>query len=165
MQMRFPLDLMRKRGSYQSHHMTLLDGELIVDEDRESGKHTYRYLAYDAMAIHGKSLVNRPWQVTQCSPGLGSLPPSGLPAGDESTIQRAQPRCLTRSDCRPQQRFGAGCSVQLLPIRGRPAEYGASKPQSPNERPLSHAMLQSAINHWMLRYLLDHSGEVAGSGE
>ena len=62
-------NLMRS-PEYQSHHMTLLDGELIVDEDRETGKHTYRYLAYDAMAINGVSLVNRPWKVIQCSPAL-----------------------------------------------------------------------------------------------
>ena len=94
MQMRFPLYLMRN-SEYQSHHMTLLDGELIVDEDRETGKHTYRYLAYDAMAINGKSLVNRPWKVIQCSPGAGSLQPSSLPAGVKGTTQEAQPRCLT----------------------------------------------------------------------
>ena len=61
-QMRFPMHLMRG-WEYQSHHMTLLDGELIVDEDRETGKHAYRYLAYDAMAIDGKSMVDRPWKV------------------------------------------------------------------------------------------------------
>ena len=94
LQMRFPLHLMRPQ-EYQSHHMTLLDGELIVDEDRETGKHKYRYLAYDAMAINGKSLVNRPWKVIQSSPGPGSLQPSSLPAGDEGTTQEAQPRCLT----------------------------------------------------------------------
>ena len=49
---------------YQSHHMTLLDGEMVVDEDRESGKHMYRYLAYDIMALNSEPLVHKPWKVS-----------------------------------------------------------------------------------------------------
>ena len=94
MQMRFPLHFMRNPESYKPHHMTLLDGELIVDEDRDSGKHTYRYLAYDAMAINGKSLVDRPWKVIQIYPDHGSPQPLGLPAGDVSSIQEEHPRSL-----------------------------------------------------------------------
>ena len=45
------------------HHGTLLDGEMVVDEDRDSGKHMYRYLAYDVMAIDDKPVVDQPWKV------------------------------------------------------------------------------------------------------
>ena len=66
MQMRFPTKLMVGSG-YASHNLTLLDGELVVDEDRDSGKHMYRYLAYDMMSLNGQSQVDQPWRVGACS--------------------------------------------------------------------------------------------------
>ncbi len=62
MQMRFPMQPMTGK-EYLSHHMTLLDGELIVSEDRDSGKQTYKYLAYDIMALACNSVVQKPWKV------------------------------------------------------------------------------------------------------
>lgn len=50
---------------YPSHHMTLLDGEMVVDEDRDSGKQMYRYLAYDIMALNSDSLVHKLWEVSE----------------------------------------------------------------------------------------------------
>ena len=60
--MRFPVKPMKGKHSFP-HHQTLLDGELIVDEDRDTGKHLYRYLAYDIMAINNKSVAHHPWKV------------------------------------------------------------------------------------------------------
>ena len=63
-QMRFPIQPMADRHpEYQPHHMTLLDGELIVDEERDTGKHTYKFLAYDLMALNYSCKVHKPWKV------------------------------------------------------------------------------------------------------
>ncbi|EIE27392.1 hypothetical protein COCSUDRAFT_34803 [Coccomyxa subellipsoidea C-169] len=59
-QMRFPVQLVGKDGQLQAHHMTLLDGEMLVDEDIAAGTQTRRFLAYDLIALHGKSLSNLP---------------------------------------------------------------------------------------------------------
>lgn len=45
------------------HHQTLLDGELVVDEDTETGQRTRRFLAYDMMMLNGKPLVQKPFKV------------------------------------------------------------------------------------------------------
>jgi len=45
------------------HHQTLLDGELVVDEDMETGQSTRRFLAYDMMMLNGKPLVQKPFKV------------------------------------------------------------------------------------------------------
>ena len=62
--MRFPAALVRPDAGGEwmlgAHHMTLLDGEMLVDEDLASGRQTRRFLAYDCMALAGKSLVDRP---------------------------------------------------------------------------------------------------------
>ena len=61
-QMRFPT---RSKGRAdggprigQPHHGTLLDGEMIVDEDLATGRKERRYLIYDMMAINGAPLVD-----------------------------------------------------------------------------------------------------------
>jgi hypothetical protein len=41
---------------------TLLDGEMVVDEDLEGNK-MRRFLIYDLVAINGVSLCQRPWKV------------------------------------------------------------------------------------------------------
>lgn len=47
----------------QPHFQTLLDGEMVVDEDLASGARTRRFLVYDAIVLNGKSLVEVPfWQ-------------------------------------------------------------------------------------------------------
>jgi mRNA-capping enzyme len=43
------------------HHGTILDGEMVVDEDLVAGTRTRRFLAYDMVALHGASLAGRPW--------------------------------------------------------------------------------------------------------
>ena len=64
MQLRFPNRPMAEgEWEFISHHTTLLDGELVVDEDRDSGKPRYRYLAYDIMALNDESVVHHPWKV------------------------------------------------------------------------------------------------------
>lgn len=43
------------------HMGTILDGEMVVDEDLVSGKRTRRFLAYDAMVINSTLVSQRPW--------------------------------------------------------------------------------------------------------
>lgn len=95
---------------YQSHHLTLLDGELIVDEDRDSGKHSYRYLAYDIMALNSSPLVDRPWKVRgrRVFSWSVDLRPTALGRKDQLE-SRAQGRA-TRGRCMRE----AGCGLQLL---------------------------------------------------
>ena len=51
MQMRFPNR--SAAGKARSvHHMTLLDGEMVVDCDVTTGKQTRRFLAYDLMTLN-----------------------------------------------------------------------------------------------------------------
>ena len=40
----------------EPHHLTLLDGEMVVDEEIESGERKRRFLAYDLMALNGSHL-------------------------------------------------------------------------------------------------------------
>ena len=44
------------------HVCTLLDGELVVDEDLTTGVRTRRFLAYDCLAINSKPLVDAPFK-------------------------------------------------------------------------------------------------------
>ena len=71
-QMRFPTALAKPDGAGEwrlaAHHATLLDGEMVVDESLASGEKTRRYLAYDCMAVNGKSLAGRPWKVLHSPP-------------------------------------------------------------------------------------------------
>ena len=55
--------------SVPPHHQTLMDGELVVDEDIETGQRTRRFLAYDMMMLNGKSLVQKPCKVNTVRPG------------------------------------------------------------------------------------------------
>lgn len=61
MQMRFPNR--SAAGKARSvHHMTLLDGEMVVDCDVTTGKQTRRFLAYDLMTLNTRSLATRPFK-------------------------------------------------------------------------------------------------------
>ncbi len=58
-QMRWPTanpKLTTKYDPNTPHNGTLLDGEMVVDVDKASGKQTRRYLAYDIMQLHGDPL-------------------------------------------------------------------------------------------------------------
>ena len=44
------------------HHMTLLDGEMVVDCNVTTGKQTRRFLAYDLMTLNMRSLATRPFK-------------------------------------------------------------------------------------------------------
>ncbi|GAA0142534.1 mRNA capping factor [Lithospermum erythrorhizon] len=61
-QMRFPC---RQTNEYKlgerTHHLTLLDGEMIIDTVPDSQKQERRYLIYDMMAINSVSVVERPF--------------------------------------------------------------------------------------------------------
>lgn len=43
------------------HAGTILDGEMVVDEDLMTGNHTRRFLAYDLMALNGQNWMRFPW--------------------------------------------------------------------------------------------------------
>lgn len=45
------------------HNATLLDGEMVVDEDMESGIMTRRFLAYDLIILNGESVAQCPFKV------------------------------------------------------------------------------------------------------
>lgn len=55
-----------------SYVQTLLDGEMVVDEDLE-GNQTRRFLIYDLVAVNRASLVQRPWKVRSCVVGVGGV--------------------------------------------------------------------------------------------
>ena len=65
-QMRFPTALVKADAAggwmLAAHHMTLLDGEMLVDEDLATGSQTRRFLAYDCIALGGHSLTHKPWK-------------------------------------------------------------------------------------------------------
>ena len=44
------------------HHGTLLDGEMVVDEDMVSGLKTRRFLVYDMMANRCNGIIDRKFQ-------------------------------------------------------------------------------------------------------
>ncbi|KAH7293136.1 hypothetical protein KP509_28G013500 [Ceratopteris richardii] len=56
-QMRFPI----KAGSAETHHLTLLDGEMVIDEIPETHERKRRYLIYDVMMLNHDSLVQLPF--------------------------------------------------------------------------------------------------------
>jgi len=43
------------------HSGTILDGEMVVDEDMVSGQRTRRFLAYDLVSLNGDNMVHLPW--------------------------------------------------------------------------------------------------------
>lgn len=50
---------------------TILDGEMVVDEDVAEDRWDRRFLAYDMVMVNGHSLVDRPWMVGGCAPARG----------------------------------------------------------------------------------------------
>jgi len=57
-QMRFPLS---GQDINKVHHVTLLDGEMVLDFDPDSKLMIRRYLAYDCMAFNGELLADKPF--------------------------------------------------------------------------------------------------------
>lgn len=52
------------QSQYQAlHHFTLLDGEMVVDEDPATGAKRRRYLVYDLIVLQGVSTVKWPFKV------------------------------------------------------------------------------------------------------
>lgn len=39
---------------------------MVVDDDLLSDKKARRFLAYDLMALNGRSVVHQPWKVREC---------------------------------------------------------------------------------------------------
>lgn len=65
-QMRWPTAAPKSPLQYDPampQHGTLLDGEMIVDEDKATGKQTRRYLAYDMMQLCGRPLRTAEFKV------------------------------------------------------------------------------------------------------
>lgn len=60
-QLRFPCRNVNEGAVCNTHHYTLLDGEMIIDTDPSTQKQERRYLIYDMMAINQMSLVERPF--------------------------------------------------------------------------------------------------------
>ena len=63
-----PFDLLRGPHDHSESGVcrqdrTLLDGEMIVDEDKKSGKQQRRYLVYDMIMLEGEVLIRRPFKV------------------------------------------------------------------------------------------------------
>lgn len=46
------------------HHMTVLDGEMVVDHLPDQGLHQRNYLAYDCLMLDGKQLQASPFHVS-----------------------------------------------------------------------------------------------------
>lgn len=57
-QMRFPLSC---QDNNKTQHVTLLDGEMVLDFDPESKLMIRRYLAYDCVAFNGELLADKPF--------------------------------------------------------------------------------------------------------
>ena len=49
------------------HHFTLLDGEMVVDEDMVADKRIRRYLAYDLVLDNNRNMSQLPFSV-RCQP-------------------------------------------------------------------------------------------------
>lgn len=64
-QMRWPTALKHGQPSKgpvgPPHHLTILDGEMVVDENMEEERWDRRFLAYDMVMCNGHPLVDRPW--------------------------------------------------------------------------------------------------------
>ena len=66
-QMRWPTAAPHTSLKYdpaKPHHSTLLDGEMVVDEDKVTKTQKRRYLAYDLMMLNGQALRRRDWKVS-----------------------------------------------------------------------------------------------------
>ncbi|OVA10755.1 Dual specificity phosphatase [Macleaya cordata] len=60
-QMRFPLKQTNEGLAKDTHNLTLLDGEMVIDTLPDSNKQERRYLIYDLMAINQVSVIERPF--------------------------------------------------------------------------------------------------------
>ncbi|KAK3016222.1 hypothetical protein RJ639_006461, partial [Escallonia herrerae] len=60
-QLRFPCRNVNEGVAGNTHHYTLLDGEMIIDTDPSTHKQDRRYLIYDLIAINQVSVVERPF--------------------------------------------------------------------------------------------------------
>ncbi len=65
-QMRWPSPLPPRQANARApigalHMGTIIDGEMVVDEDLVTGRKTRRFLAYDAMVINGEVVTQHPW--------------------------------------------------------------------------------------------------------
>ncbi|KAI9196769.1 hypothetical protein LWI28_026842 [Acer negundo] len=60
-QMRFPCRHPNEGLGEKTHHFTLLDGEMIIDQLPDSQKQERRYLIYDMIAINQVSIIERPF--------------------------------------------------------------------------------------------------------
>ena len=102
MQMRFPNR--SAAGKARSvHHMTLLDGEMIVDCDVTTGKQTRRFLAYDLMTLNTRSLATRPFKarpsaMAACLHETAPTPPQ-YSSLDLAPCSRAQLFALMLLEC------------------------------------------------------------------
>ena len=57
------------------HHFTLLDGEMVVDENLETDQRVRRYLAYDMVLDNTSSVATLPFIVRCSGPGLWNQGP------------------------------------------------------------------------------------------
>ena len=62
------------------HHMTLLDGEMVVDEDLVADRQERRYLAYDLVLLQGSSVMHKPFKVCFPCPSFAGKQFSPVPA-------------------------------------------------------------------------------------
>ncbi|XP_068646312.1 uncharacterized protein [Aristolochia californica] len=60
-QMRFPVKNPEGGISERTHHLTLLDGEMVIDTLPNTQKLERRYLIYDLIALNTQSVVERPF--------------------------------------------------------------------------------------------------------
>ncbi|KAG9441683.1 hypothetical protein H6P81_017537 [Aristolochia fimbriata] len=60
-QMRFPVKNPEGGHSERTHHLTLLDGEMVIDTLPNTRKLERRYLIYDLIALNMQSIVERPF--------------------------------------------------------------------------------------------------------
>lgn len=70
LQMRWPTaapDSPLQYNAGQPHRSTLLDGEMVVDEDSGTHRQTRRYLAYDIMLLNGRPLRHEEFEVLPSS--------------------------------------------------------------------------------------------------
>lgn len=80
-QMRWPTAAPHSPHQYdptKPHQSTLLDGEMVVDEDKATKAQKRRYLAYDLMMLNGQLLRRRDFKVSQmarsCDPAGWTAP-------------------------------------------------------------------------------------------